>query len=73
MQEVFKIIIRCPATRGTVDSGLRISGREALTNNSHRHGMVSCSHCGEFHSLETDSFLELDRILAGDDLWRPNP
>ncbi len=73
MQEIYRIIIRCPSTKQNLDTGIRISGREALTNNAYRQGMVSCRYCGQFHSMDADAFQELEQRLSGDELWRPNP
>ena len=73
MSQAFKVMVRCPETRAVLDTGIRTSGREGLSNDAYREGVVGCSHCGRFHSLDEDAFLQPDRQQLSEPLWRPNP
>ncbi len=70
---MFKIKVRCPATQQVFDTGIRTTGREALTNNAYGQGMISCSFCNQFHSLDEDAYFEVEPSRQSDELWRPNP
>lgn len=74
MAHLFKIMIRCPVTTQVFDTGIRTTGREAITNNAYQQGMISCVFCNQFHSLDENAFtqVEPDR-QSSDALWRPNP
>ncbi len=71
--DMVRIKVRCPATQQVFDTGIRTSGREALTNNAYQDGMVSCRFCNQFHSLDEDAFFEFEQSPQARGLWRPNP
>ncbi len=73
MANLFKVKIRCPATHQTFDTGIRTSGREALSSNAYQEGMISCRFCNQFHSLDEDAILEVEQDRRPEGLWRPNP
>jgi len=73
MAVLFRIMVRCPTTGEVFDTGIRTNGREALNNGAYRQGMVGCSKCGKFHSLDDDAFMEVENRTDSDTLWRPNP
>ena len=73
MGVLFRIMMRCPTTGETIDTGIRTGGREALNSDAYRQGMVSCGKCGKFHSLDDDAFMEVEKRTDADTLWRPNP
>lgn len=73
MAYLYRIKVRCPVTTQVFDTGIRTTGREALTNNACRGGVVSCKFCNQFHSLDEDAFCEIEQSRQSDTLWRPNP
>ncbi len=73
MAQVYRIMVRCPTTQEALDTGIRTSGRDAMTSTLYRDGMVNCRHCGQFHPFEGNAFAELDPTSLPSDLWRPNP
>jgi hypothetical protein len=73
MAQIYRILIRCPTTGKALDTGIRTSGRDAITSDIYRDGTVSCRHCGKFHPLKGNIFVEPDAARLRNDLWRPNP
>ena len=74
MASLFKIMIRCPITTRVFDTGIRTTGREALTNNAYQQGMISCVFCDQLHSLDESAFTQPEsESQTSDALWRPNP
>ena len=73
MAQAFRIMLRCPVTQETVDTGIRTSGREALTGGLYRDATAHCRHCRQFHPFEGNAFVEVDAAGLPDGLWRPNP
>ncbi len=73
MAQIYRVIVRCPQTKRDLDTGIRTSSREALNNDAYQWGRIGCRFCNQFHSIETDAFLEPDKVRPGDSLWRPNP
>ena len=73
MAQIYKVIIRCPRTLKTQDTGIRTSGRESLSGDMYDAGVIRCSQCREFHAVTTHGFLDLERTSLEHDLWRPNP
>ncbi len=74
MKNLFKIMLRCPVTTRVFDTGMRTTGREALTNNVYREGTISCVFCDQLHSLDENAFFEVEsNAQSSDALWRPNP
>ncbi len=73
MAQAYKIVVRCPVTGKEFDTGIRTSGRDALGSGAYQDGSVNCLHCGGFHSLDGNAFLQIEPISAADALWRPNP
>jgi hypothetical protein len=73
MAQLYRIMVRCPSTHEVVDTGIRTSGRDAITSRVYRDGMVNCRHCKQFHPFEGNAFVELDASRFRNDLWRPNP
>ena len=72
MPVVYKVMVRCPQTGKPVDSGIRTTGRETVSSGLSRNGTVRCSHCGTMHSLDSNCYLDVERITSTDALWRPN-
>jgi len=69
----YRIMIRCPATGKKLDSGIRTSGRETVSSGLFQDGgYVACRHCSQLHSMEQNSYLELERTASSAALWRPN-
>lgn len=73
MPTIYRVMLRCPLTTNVLDTGIRTSGRESLSGNAYRDGLVNCPFCNRFHSLDEDGFFEVDQNKEGDSLWRPNP
>ncbi len=73
MAHNYRIMLRCPATGKSIDSGIRTSGRDVLREGLYRNGTISCPHCGQLHSFVDHSFREVEGVAATSDLWRPNP
>ncbi len=72
MAKLFKLMVRCPATKQNVDTGIRTSGREALNSAIYQDGTLLCPHCGEFHSYGKEAFFQLDQAELAGGQWRPN-
>jgi hypothetical protein len=72
MAKSYTLMVRCPETGLTVDTGVKTSGREALNGGVFRKGRQLCPHCGQVHSYDRDAFLTVDRDASSQDLWRPN-
>ena len=73
MAQVYKVMVRCPRTQQTLDTGIRTSGRDVLTSNIYRSGKASCRYCGQVHPFEGNAFVEPELAQLASDLWRPNP
>jgi hypothetical protein len=74
VKNLIKIKLRCPVTTKAFDTGMRTTGREALTNNVFRQGTISCVFCDQLHSLDQNAFFEAEpNGQSSDALWRPNP
>lgn len=73
MANTLRVMVRCPATQQVFDTGIRTSGREALTNNAYQDGVISCRFCNKFHSLDEDAFFAAEQSQQSGGLWRPNP
>ncbi len=71
--KVLRVKIRCPETQQVFDTGIRTSGREALSNNAYQEGLINCRFCNQFHSLDEDAFFEVEQTQQANGLWRPNP
>jgi hypothetical protein len=65
-------MIRCPKTGKAADSGIRTSGREAISSGLYYGQAFACPYCRELHLVERDSFLDVDTAAAAQGLWRPN-
>jgi hypothetical protein len=65
--------VRCPATQQVIDTGIRTSGRDALTSGLYRDATAHCSHCRQLHPFEGNAFVEADAPALSNGLWRPNP
>ena len=72
MPVVYKVMVRCPQTAKSVDSGIRTTGRETVSGGLFRNGTLHCSHCGNMHSLGSNCYLDVERVSSADTLWRPN-
>jgi hypothetical protein len=72
MASAYKILIRCPSTGHMTDSGIRTSGREALSSGLFQNGVMLCPHCREVHPLGVNSYLDVDQDSSVGGLWRPN-
>jgi hypothetical protein len=68
----YRIMVRCPVTGKAIDSGIRTSGRDVLSEGLFRTGTVGCPHCGGLHSFADNGYRELERVTGSNDLWRPN-
>ncbi len=73
MANTFRVMVRCPTTQQVFDTGIKTSGREALTNNAYQDGVFSCRFCDKFHSLDVDAFFAVEPDQHSGQLWRPNP
>ncbi|MBM3791635.1 MAG: hypothetical protein FJW35_14985 [Acidobacteria bacterium] len=74
MSDIYRVMVRCPATHRVSDTGIRTSGREALHSGTFQQGKAACSHCGQSHDFKQHAFFSIDRNPSGRDvLWRPNP
>jgi len=74
MQDIFRVMVRCPATTKVLDTGIRTSGREALKSGFFEQGKIFCSYCGMSHNFKENAFFSLEQDSTGQDgLWRPNP
>lgn len=72
MALTYRIVVQCPVTGRMIDSGIRTSGREAVSSGLFQDGTVSCPHCRQIHSFENNSYLDVDRATPVIGLWRPN-
>jgi len=72
MASAYKIMVRCPVTEHLTDSGIRTSGREAVSSGLFRNGVMLCPHCREVHPLGDNSFLDVDRDSSVSGLWQTN-
>lgn len=72
MAMIFRIMVRCPDTGNASDSGIRTSGREAVSSGLLQTGMLGCPYCHKLHSFESNSYLDVESRDSADDLWRPN-
>ncbi len=73
MAQVYKVMVRCPKTQEALDTGIRTSGRDALSGNLYRAGTVHCRFCGQTHRFDGNAFVQPDTTELRNDLWRPNP
>ena len=70
---VLRVKVRCPITQQVFDTGIRTSGREALSSNAYQEGVINCRFCNQLHSLDEDAFFEVEPSQQSSGLWRPNP
>jgi hypothetical protein len=68
----YKIMVQCPVSGKRIDSGIRTTGREALSSGLFQDGSVACPHCGQMHTFESNCFLDVEQTLASNRPWRPN-
>jgi hypothetical protein len=71
MVQIFRILVRCPVTKETVDTGIRTSGREVLNSDIYGPCRVHCRHCGGMHGLH-DAFPVISEETSLQEIWRPN-
>ncbi len=73
MAQLYEVVLRCPVTRNTLETGIRTSGRDVLTSGIYSDGRFNCRFCRQFHLFEGNAFVRPAADIAGADLWRPNP
>ncbi len=72
MALIYRVTLRCPNTGKTIDSGVRTTGREALSSGLYDDGSIVCPHCGQVHTFKGNSYLDVDKVAPAKGLWRPN-
>ena len=72
MSRQYKLMVRCPETSKTVDTGITTSGREALNGSLYQDGNLRCPFCSKVHLFRDEAFLKLLNESTRDQLWRPN-
>ncbi len=71
--QIFRVMVWCPKTLKTLDTGIRTSGRESLSSSVYDGGRIRCAECGQFHSVLEHGFFALACERLSHELWRPNP
>jgi len=71
---VLRVMIRCPATNRTVDTGIETTSPEEFASEVLLGCKVECPHCNTVHAWrKEDAFLLADDTPStGAALWRPN-
>ena len=72
MSTSYAVLIRCPETGKSSDTGIRTTGRESLNTPVFLDGRAFCSHCGQAHAYEGNAYLSVESSSPGQDGWRPN-
>jgi hypothetical protein len=72
MAKMYKVMVRCPRSHDSIDTGLRTSGRESLSSEIYAAGSFFCPACRTFHSLRDAGYLDVAAEALGQDVWRPN-
>jgi hypothetical protein len=72
MATIYKVMVRCPSSHDSIDTGLRTSGRESMSSEIYAAGSFFCPGCRTFHSLRDAGYLDVTAERLEQDAWRPN-
>jgi hypothetical protein len=71
MALVYWIMVRCPDSGKPIDSGIRTTGREAVSSGLFQAATVSCPYCHQIHSFKDNGYLDIQQASFPGP-WRPN-
>jgi len=72
MAQIYKVMVRCPSSHDSIDTGIRTSGRESLSSEIYSAGSVFCPACRSFHRLLDSGYLDVAGEALEQEVWRPN-
>jgi hypothetical protein len=73
MAKTFKVLVRCPKSGKSLQTGVETYSREALNTTVFQDAQVYCQDCQVFHPYDGNAYLDVIDDRSTQDLWRPNP
>jgi hypothetical protein len=72
MNSTTRIMMLCPTTRKSFDTGIRTSGRDVLGSDLYDDAQFACPYCGQLHEAKGNAYPAIEFNEGAGALWRPN-